>query len=149
MAHQTSVNGGLRFRHPEGILSSLGDFGGDFATLAELQAKLALVDAKEAAGKASTPTAVLVVSSAILLGTVPVVLIGLAFLLATWLGSSQGLALLITGLVVAVVAGAVAGFCAVKFLKSFESFRRSREEFTRNVAWIQTVLKQSSRSAHH
>jgi uncharacterized membrane protein YqjE len=137
---------GLRLRHAEGLLSTVGDVGGDFATLAELQLKLAAVDAKEAAARASAPTAVMLVAGIVLVAAIPVVLIGLAFLLATWLGISQGASLLLTGLIFAAVAGTIAFIALRAFLKSFESFRRSREELDRNLNWIRTVLKQSTKS---
>lgn len=142
------MNGGMRFHRSEGVLTSLGEVGGDVATLAELQAKLTLIDAKEAAGRATLPTAVLLASAAVLIATVPVLLIGLAFVLASALGITQGAALLITGAVVAAIAGVVAFLSLRGFLHSFESFRRSREEFARNVNWVKTVLTQSTKTVH-
>lgn len=147
MAHQAAVNGGMRFRRAEGVLTNLGEVGGDVASLAELQAKLTLIDAKEAAGRATLPTAVLAASAGVLLATVPVLLIGLAFVLAAAMGISQGAALLIVGAVVAAIAGVVAFLSLREFLHSFESFRRSREEFARNVSWIKTVLAQSTKAS--
>ncbi len=147
MAHQAAVNGGLRFRsRAEGVFSSLSGLGGDIATLAELQTKLTLIDAKQAAARATWPTALLLASAAILVASVPVLLIGLAFVIAAATGITQGAALLITGAVVAAVAGAIAFLSLREFLHSFESFRRSNEEFTRNVNWIRTVLAQSGKT---
>jgi hypothetical protein len=145
MAYQTSVNGGMRFRRSEGVLTNLGEVTSDIATLAELQAKLTLIDAKEAVGRATLPTVILGVSAAVLVATVPVLLIGLAFVLAAALQISQGAALLITGAVVGAVAGVVAFLSLREFLHSFESFRRSRDELTRNIAWIKTVLTQNTK----
>jgi Putative Actinobacterial Holin-X, holin superfamily III len=146
MAYQAAVNGGPGHHRSEGVITSLGELGGNVATLAELQAKLTLIDAREAVGRATWPTAVLAVSAAVLLATVPVLLIGLAFLVASWTGISQGAALLIVAAVVAIIAGAIALVSLREFLRSFESFRRSRDELTRNVAWIKTVLTQSAKS---
>jgi hypothetical protein len=145
MAHQTTLNG-LRFRHAEGMLTNLGELGGDFATLAELQAKLTAVDAKEALARATLPTVGVVIAAAVLMATVPVLLIGLAFVMATTLAISQGASLLIIGAIVAALAGVLGWFALVAFLKSFESFRRSGEELTRNINWIRTVLVQSTRA---
>lgn len=148
MAHQASLNGGSRFHRSEGVITSLGELGGDVASLAELQAQLAVIDTKEAVGRATWPTVVLAASAAVLLATLPVVLIGLAFVLASAFGIPQGAALLIVAAVVAAVAGAIALLSLREFLRSFESFRRSREEFSRNVAWIKTLLAQSTRTVH-
>ena len=145
MAYQASVNGGFRTHRAEGVISSIGELGGDIASLAELQARLTLVDAREAASRATWPTVVLVASAAALVSAVPVLLIGLAFVLANAFGINQGAALLIVGGVVATVAATIAFLSLRKFLHSFESFRRSREEFVRNVNWVKTVLAQSAR----
>jgi hypothetical protein len=146
MASQASVNGGFRTRRAEGVITNLGELTGDIASLAELQAKLTLIDAKEAATRATWPTAVLVASAAVLVAAVPVLLIGLAFVLARAFGMDQGVVLLIVGVVVAAVAGAIAFLSLREFLHSFESFRRSSEEFVRNVNWIKTILAQSTRT---
>jgi hypothetical protein len=148
MAYQTTMNG-MRFRHAEGVLTNVSEFVGDFSTLAELQIKLTEVDAKEALQRASMPTVGLVIVTAVLMGTLPVLLIGLGFVLATALGISQGAGLLIVGLIVAALAAVLGWFALAAFLKSFESFRRSREEFVRNVNWIRTVLAQSTRTTQH
>ncbi|HEY2157014.1 MAG TPA: phage holin family protein [Isosphaeraceae bacterium] len=146
MAHQTAVNGGLRHHRAEGVLTSIGELGGDIATLAELQAKLALIDAREAAERATWPTVALVASAAVLVASLPVLMIGLAFVLATAFGIGQGAALLIVGAVVAAVAAAIVLLSLREFLHSFESFRRSREELARNIAWIKTVLTQNTKN---
>ena len=148
MASQASVNGGFRTRPVEGVISSIGELTGDIASLAELQAKLTLIDAREAASRATWPTIVLVASAAALVAAVPVLMIGLAFVLANAFGIGQGAALLIVGGVVAVIAGAIAFLSLREFLHSFESFRRSNEELVRNVNWIKTVLAQSAKSLH-
>jgi hypothetical protein len=137
---------GFRFRHAEGVLTNLGELGGDFATLAELQLKLTAVDGKEAIGRATLPTVGLVIAAAVLIATVPVLLIGLAFVMASALAISQGASLLIIGAIVGALAGVLGWFALVAFLKSFESFRRSGEELTRNINWIRTVLAQSTRA---
>jgi hypothetical protein len=128
------------------MLTNLGELGGDFATLAELQAKLTAVDAKEALARATLPTVGVVIAAAVLMAAVPVLLIGLAFVMATTLAISQGASLLIIGAIVAALAGVLGWFALVAFLKSFESFRRSGEELTRNINWIRTVLVQSTRA---
>jgi hypothetical protein len=144
MGYQTAING-LRFRHKsEGILDSLGGLTGDISSLVELQAKLAAYDLKDAASKAAAPSTALIVSGAVLTASLPVILIGLAFALAS-LGLAQWAAFLITGLVFATVAGVVGWISLVQFLKSFESFRRSREELVRNINWVRTVALQSGR----
>jgi hypothetical protein len=144
MAYKTAMNG-LRFRHKsEGIFESLGGLTGDITSLIELQAKLAAHDLEDAVDKAKVPSTTLIISAAVLMASLPVVLIGLAFALAS-LGIAQWAAFLITGLGFGVVAGVVGWISLVRFLKSFESFRRSREELIRNINWLRTVALQSGR----
>ena len=147
MGYQATLNG-LKFRTPEGVIGSLGEFGGDIMSLAELQGKLAAMDVKETVGHAAVPAVLLVGSAVVLAATLPVLLIGLAFVLAPIVGLTVGATLLIVGLTFAVIAAIVAAIAATRVLKSFESFRRSREELARNLAWIRTVISQSGRAAH-
>jgi len=148
MGYQTTMSRGLRFRKPEGILGNLTGLTGDIASLAELQAELVAVDLKDTVGRATWPGVVLVVSAVLLVATLPVLLIGLAFALASALAISQAAALLLTGGIFALVAAVVGTVAALRFLRSFESFRRSREELVRNVSWIRTVITQSGKTVH-
>ena len=151
MADQAAVNvnGGARARinSPlvEGVLGNLADFGSDAATLAELQAKLAVLDLKEAAGKAALPAGLVVMAGALALGSLPVLLLGIAELLVTYTGLGRGWAYLVTAVAVTILAAVLAVLGVPRLRTSFASFRRSSEEFTRNVAWIKTVLAQSGR----
>ncbi len=128
------------------MVGNITDFANDIATLAELQAKLTVLDAKDAAAKATTPLIVLGVSLAVALASLPVILIGLADLIASSTQLSSGASQLIVGLVALVLAG-VAGFVGWKgSTGSLTTFRRSSEELTRNLSWIRTVLAYSGRS---
>ena len=141
------MNGGLRFRSKrENVLESIGSLGGDIASLVELQAKLTAMDLKEAVGRATWPTTTLIIAAVVLVATLPVLLIGLAFVLASAFSISQGAALLITGLIFAVIAGVISAIAGMELVKSLQSFRRSNEELARNVAWIRTVVAQSGKS---
>jgi hypothetical protein len=128
------------------MVGNIADFGNDIATLAELQFKLTALDAKECAARAATPIIFLVMGVALALGSLPVILIGLADLIAANTKLSAGLAQLIVGLVALVLAG-VGGYVGLKgSMSSLDSFRRSREELVRNISWIRTVLVYSGRN---
>ena len=129
------------------MVGNIAEFGNDFATLVELQAKLALYDSKECVSRATFPVVFLGVGAAVALSSLPVLLLGLAGLLSMFTtiplwGSClivAGIALLIAGLV---------GFLSYrKVAGSVHSFRRSSEEFTRNLSWLRTVLVHSGRVA--
>lgn len=142
------MNAGLRVSTPEGVIESVGEFTANVMGLAELQAKLAAVDAKEAIGVGVVPLALIGVAGAVILGALPVILIGLGFVLAAAFSIPQGVGLLIVGGIAAAIGGVV-GFLAVRaFSTSFVSFRRSREELVRNLSWIKTVIAQSSRAVN-
>ena len=149
MARKASMNGGLRFRGKhDNLFESIGELSGDIASLVELQAQLTAIDLKEAVGRVTIPTALLMVAVVVLLASLPVLLIGLGFILATAFSLSQGVAFLMTGLAFIVIAG-ILGFLAVRgVLTSMQSFRRSREELVRNVSWVRTVIAQSGKTVH-
>jgi len=149
MANQASVNGGARVKIDsplvEGVIGNLAGFAGDVATLAELQTKLVTHDLKESVSHAILPAGIVLGGGVLALGTVPVLLIGIAELLGPLLGFSHGLALVCVA-ILGLVVGAVMAFLALPHIqRSFESFQRSREELARNVAWIKTVLTYSGR----
>jgi len=128
------------------VVGGIAEFGNDVATLVELQVKLAQIDLKDCLKRASIPLALMAVALVFLLGAVPVLLLGGAELLAVALKITRGGAMLLTGggvLALAVV-GIVVG--VLKLRPSFSSFQRSREELTRNLAWLRTVLLLSGRS---
>jgi hypothetical protein len=131
---------------PLTIVSNIADFGNDIATLAELQSKLTLLDAKEAAARATVPVIALAVGLVVALGSVPVLLIGLADLIASNTRLSAGTAQLIVGAVGFALALGVGFFGLKGSIASLDSFRRSKEELSRNLSWIRTVLVYSGRA---
>ena len=141
------ANGSNNMASPLTLVGNIADFGNDIASLAELQAKLTLMDAKEAASKAAVPVVVLVGASVLALGSLPVILLGLAGLIASAAKIQPATAQLLVGLTTLVVAG-IAGFVGLKgSTGSLKSFRRSSEELTRNLSWVRTVLVYSGRGA--
>jgi hypothetical protein len=131
---------------PGSLVSNLAEFGNDVATLAELQAKLATYDAKECVSRATVPLIVAGAASVLAVGSVPVLLIGLADWIASSIRISAGAAQLIVGLVTLVLAGVAVTIALKASLRSLESFRRSSEELNRNLSWIRTVLVHSGRT---
>jgi hypothetical protein len=147
MVDQTSVNGRVAAGVPGS--SSVGfdgvaEFVDDMASLAELQAKLAAVDFREAARKSAIPIALTVAGLAVIVASVPVALLGAAWLLATALKIHQGWAMLLTAGASIAVAGLVAVLAGMRLRHSFDSFRRSRKQLWLNLAWVRTVLVTSA-----
>jgi uncharacterized membrane protein YqjE len=157
MADQASLKSGKYGEHnanvgsgngtPEGrLVGGIAEFGNDIATLIELQYKLATIDLKESLRKALIPLLLMAVGVVFILGALPVLLSGVAELLAAALRIRIGWALLMTSATTIVLAGAILAICASRLPECFAGFRRSREEFTRNLAWLRTVLVHSGRS---
>ncbi len=129
-----------------GVVGSIADFGNDMATLFELQAKLAALDLKESKDRALFPLYVVVAAVVVVLASLPIVLLGVADLIATALHIAPGWARLLTGLASLALAGLI-GFLSVKEIgRSLAPLRRTNEELVRNLAWVRTVLVYSGRS---
>jgi hypothetical protein len=127
------------------VFEGITGFGSDIATLAELQGRLALIDLKECLQKALVPLALVLAGLIVLTGALPVALLGVAALLARALSISVAAAQLLTGGMSLAVAIATIAVAAAKIGPSLNSFRRSREELTRNLAWLRTVVLYSGR----
>ena len=146
MVDQASMNNRFTEEAPEGVVGSLTEFGNDIATLIELQTKLAMLDLKESSAKAMVPSGMAVLGIALALAALPVALLGTADLLAGAMTWSPGTSRLVVALVSVAIAG-ILTFVGIKGLSaSFQSFQRTREELTRNIQWIRTVIVHSGRS---
>jgi hypothetical protein len=149
MADQATLTNGSsdRIHSPivEGIVGNVTEFGSNLLTLAELQGRLALYDAQESAGRAVLPVALTLGGTVLALASLPVLLIAGGYLLSDATGWSIGLSLLVCGAGALVLGGLLAFFFSRRIGASFESFRRSRDEFGRNLAWVKTVLAQSGK----
>lgn len=131
----------------EGIVGNVTEFGSNLLSLAELQGQLALCDAQDAAAKAKWSVVLAVLGVVLALVALPVLLIGLGFVLARALDVPQGVGLLIAGGAGLALGGLLAFLFGRRIGSSFESFRRSTDEFGRNLAWLKTVLAHSGKSA--
>jgi hypothetical protein len=155
MADQATLNrnGGPRVAIDspvtEGVFGNLTEFVNDCTTLAELQAKLAVQDLKVGAGKATVPVIGLVAGGALAIASLPVLLLGLGELIYFYGGLERHWAYLIVAGVALVLGGLLAWLLGTRFGPVLSSFDHSREELTRNLAWIKTVLAHSGRSPRH
>jgi hypothetical protein len=153
MADQTSLKGTGASPRDNGeaperrVVGGLAEFVNDIATLIELQLKLAMLDFREAMQKATISLGLMVGGAVLFTAALPIVLLGVAELVAAALKISPAWGMVLTGGVVGVVALVAAAVSARKIGPAFaSSFRRSREELTRNLAWVRTVLLYSGRS---
>ena len=149
MVNETSVNPDLATMEPSpgSMVGNIAEFGNDIATLVELQAKLAVHDTKECVGRITYPAVVLAAGAVIIVSSIPILLLGLADLLAKTMGLQDWASRVIVAVVAMVVAALVAFLSYREAVSSITSFRRSTEEFTRNLSWVRTVLVHSGRAA--
>lgn len=144
MVHQTTLKPGPGAT-VNGVLGEIGDMGNNLVTLAALQARLAAEDFRESARR-SLPG---VIAAAVLLpvafASTTAALFGVAYWLAAAWDVSLGKALLTVAAGGLGLSISLAGFAVSKLRDGSSSFRRSREELERNIAWLGTVLAQSGR----
>lgn len=143
MAHQTVLND--KAARPNGLMGNVSSFGNDLATLATLQAKLAAADMRESLLKAAPTIGGMAVLILLSIAGMTALVAGFALWLAEALQLRPAVALILVGLGSLVVAALGAWLCARTLGGSFSAFRRSSEEFDRNLAWIKTTLTQSGR----
>jgi uncharacterized membrane protein YqjE len=147
MAHQTVRNGSAdaRDRSSNGVIEGVSSFGNDLATLAVLQLRLFALDLRESA-KVAIPIVVgLVILGMIATAGIVVGLAGISIWLAEILQARSSVVMMVIGLASLVVAGVASAVLTRSLVSSFSSFRRSREELERNLAWIKTTLVHSGR----
>lgn len=149
MADQASVNRAASLANgaaPEGVVESIAEFVNDVTTLADLQTQLAIYDTKEVLGRATWPLVFIAASVAVALAGLFVTLFGLAGFIASLVTLNPGLVYLIVGLAALAIAGIVGWVSYKRSLQSLSSYQRSREELSRNIAWLKTVIVHSGRS---
>ena len=134
---------------PRAMARNSAEFLGDFATLAELQGKLAVVDLKEGTAKLTGAVILFSAGVVIALGCVPVALAALALAINEFAklspAASFGIALLV-GLILAALL-AIPAFMAIK--KDLWMFERSRAEWRRNMQWLRDTMKRLGNSPNN
>lgn len=122
------------------VANSLGGLTHDVIELAELQAQLFALDVKETSQSTRTALILLIVGSCALLGSIPVALMALAHVFMEQLNwsaaASYGVATA-GGIVVSVVL-MLTGW--TRFRSGTVTMKRSREELSRNLAWVKSSL---------
>jgi len=128
-----------------GMLNGIGDLGSNVVTLTTLQARLAAEDFRESATRAQP--ALIAAAFLVPLGfaSITVGLLGLAYWMAAALAMPLGQSLLLVAAGGILVSSVVAALAIQRCRASLASFRRSREELERNIAWLRTVLTHSGR----
>ncbi len=143
---QAEVNGHhSRVSPVSGVASQAANVLGDVLELAELQAKLAKADTLNASKAASQPAVLLVVAACGALASLPIVLLGIASMLDALTVLNGWQSQLIVGVVAATVAILVIYYSIKKLRRLSLEFRRSADEFAKNLAWAKVVVRSGNR----
>jgi Putative Actinobacterial Holin-X, holin superfamily III len=145
MAHQATMTHGGNGSPVTDVLSGIGEMGNNVVTLATLQARLAAADARESLYRARPALVATALVIPLTIAAFTSALVGSGLWLSTLSGLSVGSSLIIVAIIAMTLSGIVGALVVARLRMSFESFRRTREEMERNIAWLGTVLKQSRR----
>ena len=149
MAGQTQMNptmtdepsGKGSHREPRRMAGNVAGVIHDVTELIELQARLFAADTKAAVRDSVPPLVLMVTAVCILLGAMPVLLLGVAEVLAVQVELSRTVSLFVAagmGVGVALLVLAIAWW---RLRRGISHLDGSLEELERNVAWIKQVLK--------
>lgn len=123
------------------VADSLGGLTHDAIELAELQAQLFALDVKETTQSVRTALILAIAGVCAVLGSIPVALIALAHVLIeqlNWTAAVSYSGATLAGVVIGVVLLLTAW---MRFRSSVITMKRSREELSRNVAWVKSSLR--------
>lgn len=128
---------------PGTVADNLGHFAHDVVTLAELQYELFKSDASNCVGDVARSSAIGIGSVAIALGTIPVLLLAVAYGIHAAGLPMWASALIASG--IGLASAAAFGFIAVRGLqKSTTAFASSKNELKQNVDWLKFILRRKS-----
>lgn len=129
------------------VVNNVAEFGEDLLSLAELQARLAAIEWRQNVAAAKVGGAVIALGGVMAMAALPVALAGIAELLVWGLNWNRGAALLVVAAATMLLAGLAIGLAVARLRASDMGFPLSREEFTRNLNWLRSVLLYSGRTA--
>lgn len=126
-----------------GFAGQAAEVTGDFLELAELQAKLARLDARDALRRVVGPLGMMVFAACVAIASLPVVFLGIAGGIAETADIPPWLANLVVGFIGALVALVVAWIALRTITTALDSFKRSTDELAKNVAWFKSIFRRT------
>jgi uncharacterized membrane protein YqjE len=140
-----NTNGRIKTDIPD-VAGSFSDLTHDVIELTELQSKLLVLDIKKSSQRLQSCAILAVIGVCLLLGTFPVALLALSQVFVQQFAWSQAAALGAATLLGLLLTAAAAGAAWSIFQSGVISLNRSREEFSRNVDWLKSTLKNRGQS---
>ena len=135
------LNGKYQHASPVGqFQTTAGRFACDLLELAELQAKLLKADAKSALSQSIGAATTVAIGSIFLVGCVPVVVFGLASAVAYYCGIEAWVAQLAVSGCLAFLSILCIAIALKALSKTDRQFKRSAEEFSKNIEWTKDVF---------
>jgi len=148
-AQQVNGSGRAEETPPRAVARSAGELLSDLVTLAELQARLCLVDAQEGLNRLLWPTIVLLAGIVVALGSIPVALAALALFLVEAARLTYAQAFGISLAIGIILAGGLCGAGIVSLRHWSKVFNRSRTEWHMNMKWGKDALARLSKTGMH
>lgn len=141
-----NTNGRVRSDEPN-VATSFSGLAHDVVELAELQAQLLSLDVKSTSRNARAAFVLTIVGASFLLSAISVGLFALAAVLVEQLDWSQSAADLVAAVIGIILGGAALAAAWRLWQSGFGSLKRSRDELTRNIAWIKASLRNRATTA--
>jgi putative superfamily III holin-X len=125
------------------VAKSVAGLAHDAIQLAELQTELLMHDLRESGQRTRTSLVCGMIGMCLLLGSLPVILIALAELLAGQLGWPQSAAYAAAAVVGMAISATAFAMAYSRFKQGIFTLENSREELTRNIEWMKLQLSKS------
>ena len=143
MVSQATMNG--RHTGARQVTRSISELAHDVVTLGELQARLIACDLREGKSRAIGPIILIASGLLLALGALPVLLMGIGWLLVNHAGWSESSALLIAAGGGLFFAGGLAWWGWSRLHLALSIIARSQQELTENIRWLKSALQRHSR----
>ncbi len=135
-----STNGRVREEEPN-VATSFSELAHDVIELGELQAQLFAHDVKSTTQKTRTSLLLSVIGGCVLLGSMPALLFALAELFVEQFGWPRSASFAAVACIGIVVSAGILTAAWNRLSVGLSSMHRSREELSRNIAWVKSSLR--------
>jgi uncharacterized membrane protein YciS (DUF1049 family) len=141
-----NTNGHHRTTTPN-VAASVSELTSNIIELTELQSQLVVLDVKKSVEKAKLCVILGIVAACLLLASIPVALIAFGYLLHQQLEWSIAASMGVAAFVGFALCGIVGGVAYTLMQNGVVTLERSRDELSRNIAWLKSTLR--NQSEHH
>jgi len=142
-----NTNGRIPTDEPN-VVTSFSGLAHDVIEMAELQAQLLSLDVNSTGRNARGAFVLTVVGASFLLSSISVGLFAVAQFLVENLGWSQSAGDFVAALIGIAAGGAVLAGAWYRWQSGLSSLTRSRDELSRNIAWVKSSLRRQAVPPH-